>query len=358
MIASIVKTINLQAITQTTDPTYNMATLAIWWTLEAYLVLLAVSIPTLRSIAAKESDKAVSRRFNATNRLNSQGRGRLASSESNERPFERLYNSTFHTDITSRNRLIQYGTAITDGISSEGEPEFELTNQSGIRKNTTVSCPQSCMFGMRKDPVPKNWPPSIPYLSQPSLAPHLTEAQRGSLRTRSPDLAAVIPSNFPRGPCPLVKIIPINDLSHPANGQAGLFAARRLEPGDLILPYYGLVHSSLPPYSLTHDKSDYDLWLNRESGVAVDADQVGNEARFINDYRGVRERPNAEFRQCWDMRSGQQCMAVFVLPAGKNASTKTGAGGIAKGAEILVSYGKGFWSKRKEEQEASASQDV
>ncbi|KAI1124723.1 hypothetical protein F5Y10DRAFT_22863 [Nemania abortiva] len=211
---------------------------------------------------------------------------------------------------------------------------------------------------MGKDPTPKNWPSSIPYLSQPSLAPHLTGTQRESLRIRSPDIAATIPFNFPRGPSTLVKIIPINDPSHPANGQAGLFAARHLEPDTLILPYYGFVHSSLPPHSFTHDKSDYDLWLNRESGVAVDADKAGNEARFINDYRGVRERPNAGFRQCWDMRSGQQCMAVFVLPAGKNAPAKAGSGGIAKGTEILVSYGKGFWSKRKEEHEASMSQDA
>lgn len=51
-------------------------------------------------------------------------------------------------------------------------------------------------------------------------------------------------------------------------------------------------------------------------------------------------------------------MAVFVLPAGKNGPTKAGVGGIAKGAEILVSYGKGFWSKRKEEEEAAAVRDA
>jgi hypothetical protein len=51
-------------------------------------------------------------------------------------------------------------------------------------------------------------------------------------------------------------------------------------------------------------------------------------------------------------------VAVFVLPAGKNAAAKAGRSGIAKGAEILVSYGKGFWSKRKEEQEETASQDT
>ncbi|KAI1204028.1 hypothetical protein F5X97DRAFT_282864 [Nemania serpens] len=202
---------------------------------------------------------------------------------------------------------------------------------------------------MGKDAIPKNWPSSVSYLSQPLFAPHLTKMQRESLGVHPPDLTATIPSNFPRGPCSLVRIISINDPSHPAYSQAGLFAARHLEPDSLILPYYGFVHSSLPPHSLTHDKSDYDLWLNREVGVAVDAEKTGNEARFINDYRGVRERANAEFRQCWDMRSGEQCMAVFVLPAGKNAPAKAGAGGIAKGAEILVSYGKGFWSRRKEE---------
>ncbi|KAI0015524.1 integral membrane protein [Xylariomycetidae sp. FL0641] len=50
MVASIVKTVQLQAITQTADLTYAMANLAIWWSLEAYLVLIAVSIPTIRPI--------------------------------------------------------------------------------------------------------------------------------------------------------------------------------------------------------------------------------------------------------------------------------------------------------------------
>lgn len=162
-------------------------------------------------------------------------------------------------------------------------------------------------FPMGKDAIPKNWPPAVPYLSYPSFAPHIAKAQLDVLRIRSPDLTGSIPANLPRGPCSLVKIIPISNPSHPAHGQAGLFAARNLEPGTLILPYYGIVHSSLPPHSLNHEKSDYDLWLNREANVAVDADKAGNEARFVNDYRGVRERPNAEFRLCWDARSGQQC---------------------------------------------------
>ncbi|KAI1872343.1 hypothetical protein JX265_001402 [Neoarthrinium moseri] len=203
--------------------------------------------------------------------------------------------------------------------------------------------------------VPSNWPPGLPYLLQPSHAPHLTKEQVQALKTRPADLTAEVPSSLARGASALARITPITDASHPACGQAGLFAARALPAGSLILPYYGVVHSALPPHSAAHERSDYDLWLDRDAGVAVDADAAGNEARFVNDYRGVRPRPNAEFRECWDARVGQRCMAVFVLPAGKAAGAgvgkKAAAGGIAKGEEICVSYGKGFWGKRKAEQE-------
>ncbi|KAI8962661.1 hypothetical protein F5Y11DRAFT_183736 [Daldinia sp. FL1419] len=201
---------------------------------------------------------------------------------------------------------------------------------------------------MGKDATPKNWPPSIPYLQQPSYAPHVTKTQQQALRIRAPELTTEIPRAFPRGPSVLARIIPIDSPSHPAHGQAGLFAARPLPPGSLVLPYYGVVHSSLPPHSLAHDSSDYDLWLDRDGALAVDAAGAGNEARFVNDYRGVAARPNCEFRECWDSRRGEKCMAVFVLPAGKNAGKKAAAG-VAKGEELLVSYGKGFWGKRRDE---------
>ncbi|KAI1374474.1 hypothetical protein F4677DRAFT_426235 [Hypoxylon crocopeplum] len=201
---------------------------------------------------------------------------------------------------------------------------------------------------MGKNATPKNWPVAIPYLSQPAYAPHVTRSQRQVLNMRPPDLTTEIPRDFPRGPSALVRIVPICDPSHPANGQSGLFAARSLTPGSLILPYYGVIHSSLPPDNTNHEKSDYDLWLDRDVALAVDADKAGNEARFVNDYRGVKERANSEFRECWDSRRGEKCMAVFVLPAGKNTGKKAGVG-IGKGEEILVSYGKGFWSKRRDE---------
>ncbi|KAF3057244.1 integral membrane protein [Daldinia childiae] len=49
MIACVVKTIELGALTHTDDLTYQMAKLAICWTLEAHIVLISASIPTVRA---------------------------------------------------------------------------------------------------------------------------------------------------------------------------------------------------------------------------------------------------------------------------------------------------------------------
>jgi len=61
MIASIIKTIELRAITAKDDATYAMAKLAIWWTLEASLVLIAASIPTLRPIIKSATGNSCTR---------------------------------------------------------------------------------------------------------------------------------------------------------------------------------------------------------------------------------------------------------------------------------------------------------
>ena len=79
----------------------------------------------------------------------------------------------------------------------------------------------------------------------------------------------------------------------------------------------------------------------------VDASLRGNEARFINDYHGIAERPNAVFEEyfvkCkkgWEARMG-----VWVDPKWKE--------GVGKGDEILVSYGRGFWRARRAMMEGS-----
>ncbi|KAJ6442013.1 nucleoporin SONB [Purpureocillium lavendulum] len=186
---------------------------------------------------------------------------------------------------------------------------------------------------------PKNWPDSIRYLKAPLHSKELSATQLASLRSRPADLSA-IPASATLTPSPNVKIQPIRDPSHPANGQYGLFAAQNLKPGAFILAYLGRVHAG----GASSEESDYDLWLSRDDdggdGLAVDAASEGNEGRFVNDYRGVGERANAVFGTAFCERWGEVCMGVWVL-GGKNA-----AKGIRKGEEILVSYGKGFWEER------------
>ncbi|KKA30442.1 hypothetical protein TD95_000609 [Thielaviopsis punctulata] len=189
---------------------------------------------------------------------------------------------------------------------------------------------------------PKNWPPRLNYISSPKYSPKLSKDQIKALSV-CPDGLFKVPDEICRLPSTQAKIVPISSATHPANGQCGLFATKSLKPGTPILLYLGIVH----PPEATLETSDYDLWLDHDNGVAVDAERTGNEARFINDYRGVKDRPNAEFREVWSVRHRQRCMAVFVLDEGKS---KTRSAGIAKGEEILVSYGKGFWQKRMEEQ--------
>ncbi|KAL2069882.1 hypothetical protein VTL71DRAFT_14561 [Oculimacula yallundae] len=226
---------------------------------------------------------------------------------------------------------------------------------------------------------PKNWPPTLPYLTTPVYSPTLIATHLTSLRTRPPN-TPLLPPETPKGPCSLVKITPITTPSHPANGQSGLFATRDLKPGTFILLYIGEIHgsaisvsssSSEDPSSSTgldtpgsvqtenaddikdkqsdpHAHSNYDLSLDRLSGLGIDADKRGNEARFINDYRGVAAKANAEFLDVWDGKRGERGIGVWVLREGKNVKGKGGKG-IRKGEEILVSYGRGFWGARREE---------
>jgi nuclear pore complex protein Nup98-Nup96 len=191
---------------------------------------------------------------------------------------------------------------------------------------------------------PKNWPDGFPYLKAPLHDKSLTPAHIQALKYKPSASSGIpiIPSPATTAPYNLAKIQPISDPSHPANGQRGLFAAQNLAPGSFILAYLGRVHSG----SASSTESDYDLWLDRELDAAVDAASEGNEGRFVNDFRGVGERANAEFRTVWCERWGEICVGVWVLGGGKK---KKGVG-IKKGEEILVSYGKGFWGERKVEE--------
>ncbi|KAF2759995.1 hypothetical protein EJ05DRAFT_484870 [Pseudovirgaria hyperparasitica] len=190
--------------------------------------------------------------------------------------------------------------------------------------------------------LPKSWPSNVTFIDQPIYSSLLLTDTKQALFKNISDEPHISITPHDRGPSQKVRITRISNISHPANGQCGLFAAQHLQPSAFILPYIGFVHGE----NDTDPVSDYDISLEREFGVAIDATNMGNEARFTNDYRGIASGPNAEFRDIWvDMGRGklQQGVGIFVLAAGKAGKKSKG---IAKGEEILVSYGKGFWAGR------------
>lgn len=179
--------------------------------------------------------------------------------------------------------------------------------------------------------VAASWPSNVIHLSQPLLSPYLTQEQREWLlkKPQPCDIPVLKLSSDTTEINANITVVTIEDIKHPANGQFGLFAARNLDPEELVIPYLGYVHSSTESEQSTHDEatkgqslqplahtactsqaqtsvavprqdlqdfeigfwdnSDYDLNLHRDEDIelAVDASRVGNEARFCNDYRGV-----------------------------------------------------------------------
>ena len=191
--------------------------------------------------------------------------------------------------------------------------------------------------------LPKGWPDKIVYLHAPSFSKKLSADKIKALVFSTSDMPPDAHIYKTSSPCPNVKITPISDSAHPALGQNGLFANQQLPPDAFILPYLGYVHDQTD----TDETSDYDLSLDRDLGIGVDATSMGNEARFINDFRGVSAAPNAEFRDIYvetGNKKVEKRVGVFVLTAGKSGKR---AKGIGRGQEILVSYGKGFWTERQ-----------
>lgn len=180
---------------------------------------------------------------------------------------------------------------------------------------------------------PPSWPSHVQYIDTPRYhssvpCPIRTFLIGGTNLSSAPQKTSSI--SFPSTRSP-VRIRRISDPSHPARGQNGLFAVQKIPSRSHIIDYIGEVHCQ------NRVDSDYDLSLFRSQdgdNVGVDASVMGNEARFVNDYRGIRGKPNAVFVE---NRTPQGELRISIW-----SSTDP----IKKGDEILVSYGKSWWRSR------------
>ncbi|KAI1417112.1 hypothetical protein F5Y13DRAFT_204453 [Hypoxylon sp. FL1857] len=139
MVASIVKTVQLRAITEVSDITYTMATLAIWWTLEANLVLIAVSIPTIRPIlkAPKDSTRDRSGPSDNVNTFFSWKRAQANRSGEDRALFGPIQDPASTNEISGdeEQQLSQHNSYCMGAISERGARD----SSTGIRKDITVS---------------------------------------------------------------------------------------------------------------------------------------------------------------------------------------------------------------------------
>jgi len=84
----------------------------------------------------------------------------------------------------------------------------------------------------------------------------------------------------------------ITDKDHPAYGQYGLYCALpHAKPGQWLLDYVGRVTLG----EQQNKESDYVSDFGEHSTLACDANVLGNEARFLNDFRNTGRFPNVEF---------------------------------------------------------------
>ena len=114
--------------------------------------------------------------------------------------------------------------------------------------------------------------------------------------------------------------------SHPAHGQHGLVAKRRIPEGTLLMPYAGIAQRAVR--EITSQRFTINLGYEH-SGAEIDAEWLGNIARFANDPRGTSLGSNVMACQQFSI-AGELFTGIV--------STRV----INEGEEILLSYGNKF----------------
>lgn len=142
---------------------------------------------------------------------------------------------------------------------------------------------------------------------------------------------------------------------HPALGSYGLFAGDIIPPNTFLRPYLGVLHLKQD----SDDRSEYDLTLTHDprlpslttsdgdapqpgQNIYIDSRHWANETRFINDYRGIADRPNVEFRSFLQRQPGADEKEQALKFQMGVWSVKP----IKRGEELVINYSKTFWTQQ------------
>jgi hypothetical protein len=181
-------------------------------------------------------------------------------------------------------------------------------------------------------PLPPGWPDDVLFCSFPlqrGIEQSLVKSYcTGSERMRGVEIREVTST-------------------HPCGGRKnghfnrGLFATTAFKPGDVLGTYAGSIQSAGGDGGSRGQRGQYAITLDTSRGfgrpvaLELDARDVGNESRFINDYRGTSAdpAPNVRFTTSCVAGRGVWVQISVVAP-------------IQADDEVLVDYGEDFWKFR------------
>lgn len=154
--------------------------------------------------------------------------------------------------------------------------------------------------------LPANWPQEIEYYSSVSY-----------VNKKTPKKSVI------NG----VRIIKLGD-EHILKGEFGLIATKKWKKFNIVGEYTGIL-------SLDDKDTKYMAYLSKidNDDLGIDAKNCGNEMRFINDYRNLRDRPNVRLEIVYIDKKPK--VLVVVLED------------IDEDEELLLDYGEGYWNANK-----------
>ena len=192
---------------------------------------------------------------------------------------------------------------------------------------------------MHNELAPKNWPEGFVYARRcrssqlhPSL---LEEFIKTGCEEDCEITSQVIEKGLIHPSLSLVKIThrmnhPLSYSKYGKRSHYGVFASSMIDQEVELGEYVGELQVLAANWK--HSLKDFDHAWTLEQGpflFVLNAKKVANELAFMNDYRGLADKPNAKPK--WVVHQGLYHL-VFETITAVNASE-----------ELLIDYGEGYW---------------